>query len=56
MAMGFRLRGEQRCHWSFSAMARPRAVTGNEAMNWAAVQQLPVVYVLENNQLAYSTP
>ncbi len=25
-------------------------------MNWAALESLPVVFVLENNQLAYSTP
>jgi pyruvate dehydrogenase E1 component alpha subunit len=25
-------------------------------MNWAAVQRLPVIFVLENNQYAYSTP
>src|SRR5438067_1505423 len=29
---------------------------GHEAMNWAGVQKLPVVFVLENNQYAYSTP
>src|SRR5205085_1332304 len=28
----------------------------HEAMNWAGVQRLPVVFVLENNQYAYSTP
>jgi pyruvate dehydrogenase E1 component alpha subunit len=28
----------------------------HEAMNWAGVQKLPVVFVLENNQYAYSTP
>jgi pyruvate dehydrogenase E1 component alpha subunit len=25
-------------------------------MNWAGVQKLPIVFVLENNQYAYSTP
>jgi pyruvate dehydrogenase E1 component alpha subunit len=25
-------------------------------MNWAGVQKLPVIFVLENNQYAYSTP
>jgi pyruvate dehydrogenase E1 component alpha subunit len=28
----------------------------HEAMNWAGVQKLPVIFVLENNQYAYSTP
>src|SRR5207237_4538606 len=26
------------------------------ALNWAAVQRLPVIFMLENNQYAYSTP
>src|SRR3954447_4311760 len=25
-------------------------------MNWAGVQKLPVIFILENNQYAYSTP
>jgi TPP-dependent pyruvate/acetoin dehydrogenase alpha subunit len=25
-------------------------------MNWAGLQQLPVIFILENNQYAYSTP
>ena len=28
----------------------------HEAMNWAGVQKLPVIFILENNQYAYSTP
>jgi len=28
----------------------------DEAMNWAGVQKLPIIFVLENNQYAYSTP
>ena len=28
----------------------------HEAMNWAGVQRLPVIFILENNQYAYSTP
>ncbi len=28
----------------------------HEAVNWAGVQRLPVIFMLENNQYAYSTP
>jgi pyruvate dehydrogenase E1 component alpha subunit len=28
----------------------------HEALNWSAVQRLPVVWVVNNNQFAYSTP
>ena len=28
----------------------------HEALNWSAVHQLPVVWVVNNNQYAYSTP
>jgi len=56
MAMGFQLRGEQRCALSFFGDGATSRGDWHEAMNWAAVQQLPVIYVLENNQLAYSTP
>ena len=28
----------------------------HEALNWSAVHQLPVVWVVNNNQFAYSTP
>jgi pyruvate dehydrogenase E1 component alpha subunit len=27
----------------------------HEAMNWAGVQKLPIIFILENNQYAYST-
>jgi len=56
MAMGFRMRGERRCALSFFGDGATSRGDWHEAMNWAAVQQLPVIFVLENNQLAYSTP
>ena len=56
MAMGFQMRRERRCALSFFGDGATSRGDWHEAMNWAAVQQLPVIYVLENNQLAYSTP
>jgi pyruvate dehydrogenase E1 component alpha subunit len=56
MATAFKLRGERRCALSFFGDGASSRGDFHEAMNWAGVQRLPVVFVLENNQLAYSTP
>jgi TPP-dependent pyruvate/acetoin dehydrogenase alpha subunit len=56
MALAFQLRGERRCALSFFGDGATSRGDWHEAMNWAAVDRLPVIYVLENNQLAYSTP
>jgi pyruvate dehydrogenase E1 component alpha subunit len=56
LAMAFRMRGEQRCALSFFGDGATSRGDWHEAMNWAAVDRLPVIFVLENNQLAYSTP
>jgi pyruvate dehydrogenase E1 component alpha subunit len=56
MAMAFRLRGEQRCSITWVGDGATSRGDFHEAMNWAAVQRLPVIFVLENNQYAYSTP
>ena len=56
MAMAFRLRGEQRCAITWVGDGATSRGDFHEAMNWAAVQRLPVIFVLENNQYAYSTP
>src|SRR4051812_29898063 len=55
-ALAFRIREEQRVAVGWSgegAMARGDA---HEAMNLAGVRRLPVVFVIDNNQFAYSTP
>src|SRR3954464_6327644 len=56
MAMAFKLRGEQR--WAAAWFGDGSTSRGaiHEAMNWAGVQKLPVIFILENNQYAYSTP
>jgi pyruvate dehydrogenase E1 component alpha subunit len=56
MAMAFALRGEPRCALTWMGDGASSRGDWHEAMNWAGVQRLPVVFVLENNQYAYSTP
>jgi len=56
MAMAFKLRGEPRVALSWFGDGATSRGDFHEAMNWAGVQRLPVVFVLENNQFAYSTP
>ncbi|MBV8956454.1 MAG: thiamine pyrophosphate-dependent dehydrogenase E1 component subunit alpha, partial [Solirubrobacterales bacterium] len=56
MAMAFKLRGEARCALTWFGDGSTSRGDFHEAMNWAGVQRLPIVFVLENNQYAYSTP
>ena len=56
MAMAFKLRDEARCALTWVGDGATSRGDFHEALNWAGVQRLPVVFVLENNQYAYSTP
>ena len=56
MAMAFKLRNEARCALTWFGDGSTSRGDFHEAMNWAGVQHLPVIFVLENNQFAYSTP
>jgi TPP-dependent pyruvate/acetoin dehydrogenase alpha subunit len=56
MAMAFKLRGERRCALTWFGDGSTSRGDFHEALNWAGVQRLPVIFVLENNQFAYSTP
>ncbi|MGZ6640253.1 MAG: thiamine pyrophosphate-dependent dehydrogenase E1 component subunit alpha [Solirubrobacteraceae bacterium] len=56
LAMAFKMRGEQRCAITWFGDGSTSRGDFHEAMNWAGVQKLPVIFVLENNQYAYSTP
>jgi TPP-dependent pyruvate/acetoin dehydrogenase alpha subunit len=56
MAMAFKLRGERRCAITWFGDGSTSRGDFHEALNWAGVQKLPVIFVLENNQYAYSTP
>ncbi|HEX5145742.1 MAG TPA: thiamine pyrophosphate-dependent dehydrogenase E1 component subunit alpha [Conexibacter sp.] len=56
LAMAFQMRGERRCALTFFGDGATSRGDWHEAMNWAGLDRLPVVFVMENNQLAYSTP
>jgi TPP-dependent pyruvate/acetoin dehydrogenase alpha subunit len=56
LAMAFKLRGERRVALSWFGDGSTSRGDFHEAMNWAGVQRLPVIFILENNQYAYSTP
>jgi TPP-dependent pyruvate/acetoin dehydrogenase alpha subunit len=56
MAMAFKLRDEARCAITWFGDGSTSRGDFHEALNWAAVQRLPVIFVLENNGYAYSTP
>src|SRR3954462_2024869 len=56
MGMAFKLRGEKRCAITWFGDGSTSRGDFHEAMNWAGVQKLPVIFILENNQYAYSTP
>src|SRR3954471_10741279 len=56
MAMAFKMRGEPRAAITWFGDGSTSRGDFHEAMNWAGVQRLPVIFILENNQYAYSTP
>ena len=56
LAMAFKMRGEQRVAMTWFGDGSTSRGDFHEAMNWAGVQGLPIIFVLENNQYAYSTP
>ncbi len=56
MAMAFKVRGEPRVAMTFFGEGSTANGQWHEAMNLAGVRRLPVVFLLENNQFAYSTP
>ena len=56
MAMAFKLRHEPRVAMTFFGEGSTANGQWHEAMNLAGVQRLPVVFLLENNGFAYSTP
>jgi pyruvate dehydrogenase E1 component alpha subunit len=56
MAWAFKLRGEQRCALSFFGDGATSVGDWHEAMNLAGLERVPVIFVLEHNGYAYSTP
>ena len=56
MALAFKMRGEARVAMTFFGEGATANGQWHEAMNFAGIHRLPVVFILENNQFAYSTP
>ncbi len=56
LALAFKARGEPRIAMTFFGEGSTANGQWHEAMNFAGVQRLPVVFLLENNKFAYSTP
>jgi TPP-dependent pyruvate/acetoin dehydrogenase alpha subunit len=56
MALAFKTRGEERVAMTFFGEGSTANGQWHEAMNFAGIHRLPVVFVLENNRFAYSTP
>ena len=55
-ALAFRIRGEKRVAVGWFGEGASARGDAHEAMNFAGVRKLPVVFVCDNNQWAYSTP
>ena len=56
IALAFQLRGEDRVALGWCGDGASARGDMHEAMNLAGVRKLPIVYVIDNNQFAYSTP
>src|SRR5436309_11081826 len=56
MALAFKLRGESRVAMTFFGEGSTANGQWHEAMNFAGIHRLPVVFILENNRFPYSTP
>ena len=56
MALAFKMRGEARVAMTFFGEGSTANGQWHEAMNFAGIHRLPAVFMLENNQFAYSTP
>src|SRR3954462_14939546 len=56
LARAFQMRGEPRVAMTWFGEGSTANGVWHEAMNLAGVAKLPVVFILENNQFAYSTP
>jgi len=55
-ALAFRIREENRVAVGWYGEGASARGDAHEAMNFAGVRQLPVVFICDNNQWAYSTP
>ncbi len=56
LALAFKMRHEPRVAMTFFGEGATANGQCHEALNFAGIHRLPVVFVLENNKFAYSTP
>jgi TPP-dependent pyruvate/acetoin dehydrogenase alpha subunit len=56
LAIAFQMRGQPRVAMTWFGDGATANGQWHEAMNVAGIRRLPVVFILENNQWAYSTP
>src|SRR6187397_3608287 len=56
MALAFKIRGDRRVAVGWFGEGSAGRGDAHEAMNFAGVRQLPMVFICDNNQWAYSTP
>jgi TPP-dependent pyruvate/acetoin dehydrogenase alpha subunit len=56
VAQAFKIKAEPRVAMAFFGDGGTSQGLAHEALNWASVFELPVVFICENNQYAYSTP
>jgi TPP-dependent pyruvate/acetoin dehydrogenase alpha subunit len=56
VALSFKLRGEPRVALAYAGDGMTSTGAFHEGFNFAAVQQAPLVVIVENNHYAYSTP
>jgi TPP-dependent pyruvate/acetoin dehydrogenase alpha subunit len=56
LGLAFKMRREPRVAMTYFGEGSTANGQWHEAMNFAGIHRLPVVFVLENNQFAYSTP
>lgn len=55
-ALAYKRKGDRRVAMAICGDGSTSNGRWHEALNWSAVHQLPVVWVVNNNQYAYSTP
>jgi TPP-dependent pyruvate/acetoin dehydrogenase alpha subunit len=55
-ALAYKRNGQRRVAMAICGDGSTSNGRWHEALNWSAVHQLPVVWVVNNNQYAYSTP
>lgn len=55
-ALTFKMRGEDRVAFCYSGEGATSRGDWHEGVNFAAVHKLPIVFFINNNQYAYSTP